>query len=275
MDIKRLIKILSTALAMLGSVTATASTGSTLAGVSGVKLLDAGVMIVSGPSEFARTEGFEFLQRPDGGVSLLNTITASDGRFRVRARFDYDDAWNSIGANGKGLYDGSTVISTMRVSGTRVDIQVIGDGIDLTRTAACDPDCFVNMSPSAIAMFVMTRHYDETRGGPQTFRWAGQDLDRVRTLSGGTATLSFESERSIPRAYGPEIMVKHFTFVESLQGPDGEPFFLNFDLWTGTDHAPLGFRVMTPGASSGTLGFRQGYGDVRDAVLEEGEGLYE
>lgn len=252
--------------------TATAGGAGTLAGVSGVELVDSGIMTVTGPAPFARSEAFEFVRRRDGGVSLLNTITASDGRFRVRARFDYDDAWNSVSAHGKGLYDGKPVISTMRVNGMEVDIQVTGDGIDLTRTAACDPDCFVNMSPSAIAMFVMTRHYDEERGGPQTFRWAGQDLDRARTLTGGTATLSFEGERSIPRSYGPAITVKHFTFTESLPAADGGPAFLDFDLWTRADHAPLGFRVLTPDATTDTLGFRQGYDDVRDAILESGEG---
>jgi hypothetical protein len=267
---KRLMEAASLALIVLKTTTATGD--STLAGVGGVALVDSGIMVVSGPAQFARTEGFEFVQRRDGGVSLLNTITASDGRFRVRARFDYDDAWNSISANGTGLYDGKPVISTMRVNGTEVDIRVIGDGIDITRTAACDPDCFVNMSPSAIAMFVMTRHYDEAEGGAQTFRWAGQDLDRVRTLTGGTATLSFEGEGLIPRDSGLPIRVKHYTFAESLPVADGHPVILNFDLWTRANHAPLGFRVQTPGATSDTLGFRQGYDDVRDAILKSVDG---
>lgn len=229
------------------------------AGASDIDLADSGVMVVSGDPRYARTEVFEYLRRNDGGWVLINTITADDGRYRVTARFDFDADWNAESAKGLGLYDDTPVGITMQVAGKEARIRVSGPGVDLEPIAACSPDCFLNMSPSALAMFVMTRHYDRGAKGPQTFRWAGQDLDRERTLSGGTATLSYAGKRRLRHAGAP-IEVDHYTFVERLPTPTGGTFELDFDLWTDADQWPLGFRVRTPGGDpSGTVGFRQGY----------------
>lgn len=238
------------------------------AGVSDVSLIDSGVMVVSGDPRYARTEIFEYLRRDDGGWVLVNTITAADGRYRVTARFDFDREWNAQSAKGRGLYDDAPVDITLRVAGKEARIQVNGPGVDLEPVATCDPNCFLNMSPSALAMFVMTRHYDRDRKEPQTFRWAGQDLDRKRTLSGGTATLSYAGRRSLEHAGAP-LKVDHYTFVERLPTPTGGTFALDFDLWTDSDQWPLGFRVRTPGGDpSGTVGFRQGYEALLPALTD-------
>lgn len=250
---------------------------STYAGVAGATVLDSGTMVVTGTPAFSREEGFEYLQRSDGGFTLLNTITAADGRFRGRARFDLDAEWRSLSASGLGLYDGVPIESHMERVGPEVKIQVhsIAEGADvhLSPTAVCEPDCFINMSPSAVAMFVMTRHYDFERGGIQTFQWAGQDLDQVRTLSGGKANLNYQGEKDVLRAALPgavneNLVVRHFTFVEELPLPNGGVFKLDFDLWTDTEHWPLGFRVRTPGTDSATIGFRKGWDDVRSQLAE-------
>lgn len=245
----------------------------TFAGVKGAIMIDSGVMVVESTPDFAREESFEYLRRPDGGVTLLNTVNMTDGRFRVRARFDLDKDWKSINATGRGLYDGIAVDSRMERAGKVVEIQVTGEGVNLNPTAVCDPDCFINMSPTSLPMFVMTRHYDLEKGGPQLFRWTGQDLDRVRTLSGGTAELTFQGERILARAVLPgkpskTVTIRHFTFVESLPLPDGGRFKLDFDLWTDTEHRPLGFRVRTPGSPGGTIGFRKAWADVRGQLVE-------
>ncbi|MEQ8510473.1 MAG: hypothetical protein RIB43_15825 [Rhodospirillaceae bacterium] len=254
---------------------------STYAGVAGARVLDSGVMVVTGNPAFAREETFEYVQRPDGGITLLNTISAGNGSFRVRARFDLDADWNSLSASGLGLYDGVPVESYMERVGDQVDILVHslnegegdGGGIHLASSAVCDPDCFINMSPSAVAMFVMTRHYDLEKGGVQTFQWAGQDLDKVRTLSGGKANLVYQGEQAVKRAALPEaepetVTLRHFTFVEELPMPNGGVFKLDFDLWTDLDHWPMGFQVRTPGTASATLGFRKGWDDVRGQVAQ-------
>ena len=234
---------------------------STYAGLSGATVLDAGVMQVTSGSGFARTETFEYLQRPDGGVTLLNTMTSDDGRFRVRARFDHTADWQSIEAWGKGLYDGAAVDSHMERNGTQVDITVTGAETDITNTAVCEPDCFINMSPSATAMFLMTRHHSMEVGKVEQFRWAGQDLDRVRTLDGGKADLKYEGEVT---AAGKTI--RYFTFIERLPLPNGTMFDLPFQMWTDMDHWPLGFKVGS--GERATVGFRKGWEDVRAQLLD-------
>lgn len=262
------LRLLFVCVALMGTQ-AQAADPATYAGVGGVKLLDSGLMAVTGGGPFDREENFEVLQRPDGGYTLLNIITAADGRYRVSARFDLDAAWSSQSAHGVGLYGGKPVAITMRRDGKQVRITVKGDGVDLSPTAVCDPDCFINTSPSATAMFVMTRHYDFKKGGEQEFRWTGQDLDQVRTLSGGKARLVFKEEKEVPRWDGSGFALRHFTFVEALPTPNGGTYTLNFDLWTDDMHRPMGFRVRVPGGSAaGVVGFRKGYEDVKAAATK-------
>ncbi|MFK7954795.1 MAG: hypothetical protein AB8B96_01775 [Lysobacterales bacterium] len=239
----------------------------TYAGISGATLLDAGVMVVDDTGRFARTESFEYLRRSDGGMTLLNTIHAKDGRYRVRGRFDYDAGWNAVSAAGIGLYDDQIVNITLHRRDDIAAIRVDSGEQTLAHTAVCKPDCLLNMSPSALAMFTMTRHYDQSRGGEQLFRWAGQDLDRVRTLSGGTATLSYLGQESIEWGNSRSIAIRHYTFVETFPTEDGGTFSLNFDLWTDNSERPMGFRVLSPGgAPGGIVGFRQGFEDVRNTL---------
>lgn len=246
---------------------------SAYAGLSGATLIDGGAIVVTGGGPFDRTEMFEYLQRPDGGFVLLNTITAANGAYRVQARFDLDSQWRSQSAHGVGLYDGKPVDLAMRVEGKQVKIEVrprdaAQGGPSSDPVATCDPACFVNMSPSITAMFVMTRHYDFAKGGEQEFQWAGQDLDRVRTLSGGKARLVFRDERNVPRASGESVKVRHFTFVETLPNPAGGTYSLDFDLWADVGHRPVGFRIRFSGGNpSGVVGWRQGWEDVRAAVI--------
>lgn len=240
----------------------------TYAGVAGATLIDSGVMVVTGGGPFDRTEAFEYVRRADGGITLTNSITAASGAYRVAARFDLDADWQSTRAIGTGLYDNKPVAINMVRDGNQVKISVAGESQNMAPIAVCDPDCFINMSPSITAMFVMTRHYDFKQGGEQEFRWAGQDLDRVRTLSGGKARLTFQKEKALRRADGTEITIRHFTFVEALPAADGSTFLLNFDMWTDTAHRPYGFRVRVPNATtSGVFGLRQGSDDIRAALI--------
>jgi hypothetical protein len=261
------------ALVLAQASAARAQDPSVFAGVAGATLLDSGAIIVSGAGPFDREESFEYLKRPDGGHVLLNTITAANGAYRVRARFDLDADWRSTSANGIGLYDGKPVSIAMRREGDSVKIAVrpadpAQGGPSSDPVAVCAPDCFINMSPSITSMFVMTRHYDFARGGGQLFRWTGQDLDRVRTLSGGTAALTFKGVVVAPRAAGGTLDARHFTFIETMPNPAGGTYSLDFDLWTDTAHKPLGFRIrFSGGAPAGVVGWRRGYEDVRAALL--------
>jgi hypothetical protein len=260
-----------------GALLVTCSAGqaaepSVYAGVAGATLIDSGAMLVAAGGPFTREESFEYLKRPDGGFVLLNTITAANGSYRVQARFDLDAQWRSENAYGIGLYDGKPVDVVMQPVGKQVKISVrprdaaLG-GPSSDPVAACDPDCFINMSPSITSMFVMTRHYDFARGGTQVFRWTGQDLDKVRTLSGGTAALIFKREVVAARTGGGTLAVRHFTFVETMPNPAGGTYSLDFDLWTDTAHRPMGFRIRFSGGSpSGVVGWRKGFEDMQAAL---------
>jgi hypothetical protein len=242
-----------------------AADSSYLAGLGGAKLRDAGVLSMDGGA-YARTEVFEYLDMPDGGHVLLNTITAANGQYRVQVRFDMDKDWRSVSAHGQGLYDGTPVTIHMAREGDTVAIRVTGDGIDLSPRAECAPDCFINMSPSATAMFMMTRFYDMAKGGAQPFLWAGQDLDRKRTLSGGISRLSFKAARPVKRLDGSTLDILHFTFVEDLPDPRGGRYLLDFDLWVDTEHRPMGFRVTSKQFT--VTGFRGGFEDVKATLTK-------
>jgi hypothetical protein len=270
-----LIVLLALASAAHASAAPAAPASPVYAGVSGATLLDSGTMRVEAAGPFGRVESFEYLTRPDGGHVLLNSITALGGGYRLQGRFDLDKSWRSQSAQGIGLYQGTPVSVALSANGPKVDIRVRPHGAGqggprIDATAACDPDCFIDMAPSILPMFVMTRHYDFARGGPQTFRWAGQDLQQPRTLGGGIAALSLKAETQAARAGGGRLAVRHFTFVETmpLPGPKPGSFSLNFDLWTDTDHRPLGYRVFLPnGDPAGLIGWRTGYEDIRAALI--------
>lgn len=258
----------------IGAVTAggTQATDPTLlAGLSGVTVVDTGTFVVTDAGPFDRQETFEVLRRRDGGYTLVNTITATSGAYRVQGRFDFDGAWNAQDVFGIGLYKERPVAIAMRRAGKRVDITVTPvDGTDPAPqrlTSACDPSCFIDMSPAILPMFVMTRHYDFTKGGEQRFLWAGQDLDQGRTADGNVVQLRFEGQRAVKPATGPELQLRHFTFVESIPLPGGGSFKMNFDLWTDLEHAPLAFRAQSPGGRPGGIfGIRRGHEDLRDAL---------
>jgi|GEM_PF-1158109 len=248
------------------------------AGVAGATLMDSGTLVVSGAGAFDRQEVFEYVQRPDGGHVLLNVITAKSGADRVQGRLDYDADWNAQSAAGVGLYKGVPVDVSLMRAGKQVDIKVRprggglggGEGPSSDAVAVCDPDCFIDLSPSITPMFVMTRHYDFAKGGAQVFRWSGQQLNLAQTLSGGTAAIAFVGEIEAARAGGAAVKVRHFTFVETMPLPAGGSFSVNFDLWTDLQHRPIGFRTKLGGAKPYfVVGWRQGFEDVRAGLKVE------
>jgi hypothetical protein len=236
-------------------------------GVAGATAIDSGVFVVaSGPS--AREETFEFVRRPDGGYTSLNTITAANGSYRVNGRFDYDAQWNIAAVHGVGLHDGIPVqIALLRQDG-RVRIEVAGKGKPVRSVATCNPTCLIDMAPSATPMFTMTRHYDFATGGEQEFLWAGQDLVRPQALSDDRVRIVFKGEDVVQRGIGPALTLRHFAFLETIPQPGGSPYMLSFDIWTDMEHRPLAFRVRPPGSSAvGTVGLRKGFEDLRERLV--------
>jgi len=238
-------------------------------GVSGAKVIDSGVFVVASGSG-AREETFEYVQRTDGGFTVLNSITAANGTYRVNGRFDYDAGWNATGAHGNGYYEGVPVAISLERSADKVAITVAGKGKPIRSSAACAPSCLLDMSPSINPMFVMTRHYDFAAGGEQEFLWVGQDLNKLNSTKDDHVQIVLQEEATVTRPGGESMKLRHFNFLESIPQPNGQMFRLTFDLWTDPDHHPIAFRVRLPGSSAvGTVGVRKGFEELRSQLLPE------
>ena len=243
----------------------------TLSGVKGVRLLDAGSFVVSGGPSTAREETFEFLQRSDGGVTLLSATTMADGSVRVQARYDYDARWRGVAAVGQGLYGDEPVRVEMQAVAAGVEIRVRGVRTVLDKTINCPDGCFMDMAPSGSPMFAMTRQYDRAKGGMQSFQWAAQDLPRPFTSPDNQrAELKLRRELPVTRADGSSVVIRDYEMVERIPTPDGGVFVMEFDLWTDAAERPMGYRINSIGGrppAAPILGFRRGYEDVRDKLV--------
>jgi hypothetical protein len=255
---------------MAGPVSA-ADEGLTLAGIKGVTLLDSGTFVVSGQPGFARHETFEFLRRPDGGVTLLSATTMADGSLRVQARYDYDAAWKAVAGVGRGLYAGDPVRVDMQAQPGSVAIRVRGEKTAIDAEIPCPDGCFMDMAPSGSPMFVMTRHYDRAKGGEQAFQWAAQDLPGpVTSPANQRAALRLRREVPVKRADGSTLTIRDYEMIERIPTPGGGLFVMEFDLWTDDADRPMGYRINRTGgkpSTAGVFGFRQGYEDVRDQLV--------
>jgi hypothetical protein len=253
------------------TVSFAAPDGVTLSGVKGVRLLDAGVFIVSGSASTARVETFEFLQRPDGGVTLLSATTMTDGSARVQARYDYDAGWKAVAAVGQGIYGDEPVRVELQPAAGAVAIKVRGAKTAIDKTVPCPEGCFMDMAPSGSPMFVMTRHYDRAKGGEQSFQWAAQDLPRPLTSPDNQrATLRLRRELPVKRADGSTLTIRDYEMIERIPMPKGGLFVMEFDLWTDEAERPMGYRINKVAGNnpaSPIATFRSGYEDVRDQVV--------
>ncbi|MBN8281360.1 MAG: hypothetical protein J0M16_12185 [Gammaproteobacteria bacterium] len=242
----------------------------TLAGLRDVKLLDAGSFVVTGLPPFAREETFEFLRRPDGGVTLLSATTMSNGALRVQARYDYDAGWRAVAGSGLGIYQDEPVQVSLQAVPGAVAIRVRGPKTSLDRTIACPAGCDLDMAPSGSPMYVMTRRYDRAKGGVQVFQWAAQDLTQALTSPPNQRTeLRYRGDLPISRADGSTVTLRDYEMIERIPTSDGGLFVMEFDLWTDDADRPMGYRINRTGgkaSTAGIVGFRKGYEDVRDRL---------
>jgi len=199
-------------------------------------LVDEGVFVVAGRPGFGRAEEFSVFKRPDGGYTLLATITADDDSYIASGTWNYDAEWRSLSVRGQSNVKGTTrTVEVKRenapegpiVRMTRRTTPKDGALKQETFTAACDMDCQIDMTPAAMPMSVMTRRFDVAKGGEQAFRWVGISLTDDQVLLGGAATLWLNR---MQQANGAEI--KHWRFREDLPGPDGTTYQMNMHLWT-------------------------------------------
>ena len=103
-----------------------------------------------------------------------------------------------------------------------------------TRLLDMPSGCLVDLEPSALPMWAMTRRYDRTRQGEQQFQWVGRSLTRDLVLEGGRTAL---------RLRHADEEGEHFEFTEEYPGPDGKPFRVAFLLSNSTDGWLQSFEV--------------------------------
>jgi hypothetical protein len=244
--------------------------GVTLSGVKGVKLLDAGVFTVSGAPATAREETFEFLQRPDGGYTLLSATTMTNGAYRVQTRYDYDAQWQPVAAVGQGIYGEEAVRVDLRNVPGGVSIRVRGAKTTIDKTITCPRGCFMDMAPSGSPMFIMTRHYDRAKGGEQSFQWAAQDLYQGQSSPDNQqASLNLRREVALDRRDGSRLRIREYQQIERIPTPVGM-FVMDFDVWTDDADRPIAYRInLVQGKPpvAPIVAIRRGYEDVRAGIV--------
>jgi hypothetical protein len=201
------------------------------------KLLDAGCCNIRGGPMFDRDESFQIYSRPEGFL-VDSWIQSTLGEFEFRCCFEFDEQWlpRRVAARG-------------RSGDTRVDVSICAD-LDAAHLTFSEADGsaaqetlefarghLLDLEPSVIPMWAMTRRYDQQTGGEQSFFWAGRSLTRGFALQGGRTDIHL-TEKS---GQGDS-----FKFTEVLTGPDGAPFHVNFELENDVHGWLQGFTVRTP-----------------------------
>jgi hypothetical protein len=247
-------------LAMAGALPARADTPPPAPGLvrsalfefgTGDRLEDSGRMVVTG-GRFGRTEHFEVVRRADGGWTLTSVTVGDGDSYRVEGRWKYAADHLAQAVTGRGAYQGQAV--GIDISGGRpgASIVVTRGGRERVVTAPCEQGCLVDMAPSALPMFTMTRLY--RGGGSQTFRWIGQSLIADEVLLDGTTEIRKLGEADFT-AGGRAVRVRQFAFVETLKNATtGATFRIGFNLYVDPEDRPLAFAI-----GSSTIGERSGY----------------
>lgn len=214
---------------------------------------DAGVItITSGRS--VRTEFFETVKHRDGGRTTTSIIKGPGGTYRVEGRWVYDAAGSTLSANGLGAYHDLPAKVDITASRPSATITVNVNGQARAITAPCGADCLIDLSPSVMAMFNVTRQFDAGATDQKNFQWIGQALHRDQTLTAGGGS---DVRLHATHVHG-DINVMQFLFFETLPGDQhAAPTEAAFNLYVDGDHRPLAFAT-----SRGTQAVRSGYESV-------------
>jgi len=260
-----MLRIFSAAAFLAAAPQLAAEPSTMLAPHSGAEVIDHGTLVVAGGSS-ARTESFEVVRRPDGGRTIVSVTTAADGSYRVQGRWDYDADERALSAHGRGLHDGQPVTIDIAAAPPAATMRLAAaDGSMRTYHAPCDPPCLIDMTPSALPMFTMSRLYDFEAGGVQAFRWIGYALNQDQRLTDGTVRFRFVKNVTVQQPGGETMRVRHFIWDETLvEEVTGKTFEVHFNAWTDTDHRPLKFVV-----GKRTTGIRDGYQSISDQLVAE------
>jgi hypothetical protein len=230
---------------------------------AGDRLEDAGRMVVAG-GRFARTEHFEVVRRADGGRAVTSVIVAAGNAYRVEGRWDSDAREQAGAATGLGSYAGVPAHIEISGGGPGARIRVRSGTTDQTRVAPCPEGCLVDMTPSTLPMFTLTRRYGFADAGIRSYRWIGQSLLADETLLDGTTEVR-KLRAADFAAPGGTVRVHQYAFVETLRNEaTGKTFQMAFNLYVDGEHRPLAFAI-----GSSTVGERVGYEGITRAIPPE------
>lgn len=214
---------------------------------------DAGTITVISKAS-SRTEAFETIRHQDGTRTITSVMTDSDGAYRVEGRWSYDDTGLTSLAQGRGSYNGVPVEVEIATDPPTATLSVKVGGQERTVTTPCSEDCFIDLSPSVMAMFAITRQFTANSQDTKSFQWIGQALHRDVTLT--------EGGRSDVRLHGTHTLhgltVLQFLFYETLPGAENaEAVEAAFNLYVDATYRPLAFAT-----SRGTIATRSGFETV-------------
>lgn len=210
---------------------------------------DAGVITVNS-ERFGRTEAFEVVRRRDGGRTVTSVITGTSQPFRVEGSWVYNAKDFPLSAAGKGNYFGTPVDIKISVDPPEARVVLVSDGVTNTTTLSCTSSCLVDLAPSTVAMFTMTRRVPRGAEEPVRFDWIGQGLTFDQTLTHGLADV-----RELKTQRIGDTTVIQYLFVETLPNLEtGGTSTIGFNLYVDDRQRPLAF--VTQG---GTVGARGGF----------------
>ncbi len=224
---------------------------------AGYELVDRGVMVMrGGPME--RREVFETWRAPSGEHWQRSVVTPADGSYRVEGEWRSDATGLQQTARGRGAIEAETLEIAIEAQPGRAALTIRrGDHKPEILDGRCTPDCFIDLSPSAVAMFAMTRDARVEVGKAREFRWVGHALNADSVLVDGVARFLRLGEQQLRRPDGSVLTVRHDVFQESVSDlRTGFRAKVFFNLWTDAAGRPLKF------ASSRTVGLREGYEDL-------------
>ncbi len=188
------------------------------------RLLDEGTLLIrGGVPMFDRDEHFR-IEALAGGYRIRSEIASLDGSYRFDCRFDYGPDWLPRVARATGRRQaGPLQVSITAGEGAAVLEIREGEEAPVSRVLDLPPACLIDLEPSALPMWAMTRRYDRAREGTQQFQWLGRSLTRDLVLEGGRTALA---------RVAADAAAEHFEFSEELPTPDGELFRVEFKLAT-------------------------------------------
>jgi hypothetical protein len=186
---------------------------------------DAGVLEMRGGGPIHdRDEQFLIEAIGGGGFRIRTRIAPLDGRYEIDADMHYGPDWLPHSLRGVSRAAGAEHSVEIVRRGDHALLTLLGDdAAPVTQRLPLAPDTLMDLEPSALPMWAMTRRYGRSRRGTQTFRWIGRSLLRDLTLEALEVPLTLVRQ---------EATGDMFEFSETYAAPGGASFTVDFTLST-------------------------------------------